>query len=98
MSSHDAVRQTQVQCWKRDPLDAVHDVTIQGLPLLEGLVQGDLAQLAAHGGLRQLHDCVGGVLHAVAGCTGVYDLLTVQGSMTAGKLAMEEQPGDPAAP
>lgn len=41
------------------------------LPPLEALVQADLAQLAAHRGLRQLAEGVQRVVHAVGGTHGV---------------------------
>ena len=46
-------------------VDRVDDAVVEVVPLLERLVEGDLANLAAHRGLRELRDGVDRVLHAV---------------------------------
>lgn len=61
-------------------LDGSDDVLVEHGALLERLVQRYLAQLAAHGCLRQLHHRKIRVLHPVRRAHRVYDLRQ-QGSM-----------------
>mmetsp|Transcript_11334 Transcript_11334/g.34538 ORF Transcript_11334/g.34538 Transcript_11334/m.34538 type:complete len:425 (+) Transcript_11334:365-1639(+) len=53
-------------------VDASDDLDVQGVPLLEGLVQGYFSDLAPHGGLGEHLHRVQGVLHPVRRLVGVH--------------------------
>ena len=70
-------------------LDRLDNVQVERRPLLKGLVQCDLAQFAAHGCLRELHNCKVGVLHPIRRPHGVNHLHS--GHIASGSLAYIEE-------
>lgn len=52
-------------------VEGLCDVDVEGRTLFQDLVEGELANFGAHGGLGELRDSVFGIFHAVGGFVSV---------------------------